>query len=172
MLSRSRGRNPLLLGACAHEALRSFTDVIDKRKEGVLPVELSGLHVIAIGKDVSKFVTENSDEKALCVKMKKIGQMVEQCVGPGVVVNFGDLKCYVSERASGEAVRYVVGELSKLLALNCGKFWVMGASATYDCYLKFVAKFPCIEREWDLQLLPITSLRPSTQLSYHKPRSR
>ncbi|XP_028792679.1 protein SMAX1-LIKE 8-like [Neltuma alba] len=171
VLSRGRGRNPLLLGACACDALRSFTDVIDKRKDGILPVELCGLHVISIGKDISKFVAENCDEKAMSLKLKKIGQMVEQCVGPGLVVNFGDLKCFVNEKASGEAVSYVVGELGKLLELNYGKFWLMGAAASYDCYLKFVGKFPSVERDWDLQLLPITSVRPSMAESYQKPRS-
>ncbi|KAI9102183.1 hypothetical protein K1719_023693 [Acacia pycnantha] len=171
VLSRSRGRNPLLLGACAYDALRSFTDVIDKRKDGILPVELCGLHVIAMGKDVSKFVTENGDDKAMSLKLKKIGQMVEQCVGPGLVVNFGDLKCFVNEKASGKAVSYIVGELGKLLELNYGKFWLMGAAASYDCYLKFLGKFPSIERDWDLQLLPITSVRPSMAESYQKPRS-
>ncbi|KAI9075363.1 hypothetical protein K1719_042675 [Acacia pycnantha] len=173
VLSRSRGRNPLLLGACAYDALRSFTDVIDKRKDGIFPVELCGLHVMAIGKYVSKFVTENGDEydKAMSLKLKKIGQMVEQCVGPGLVVNFGDLKCFVNEKASGKAVSYIVGGLGKFLELNYGKFWLMGAAASSDCYLKFVGKFPCIERDWDLQLLPITSFRPSMAESYQKPRS-
>ncbi|KAI9075369.1 hypothetical protein K1719_042681 [Acacia pycnantha] len=93
---------------------------------------------MAIGKDVSKFVTENGDDKAMSLKLKKIGQMVEQCVGPGLVVNFGDLKCFVNEKASGKAVSYIVGELGKFLELNYCKFWLMGAAASCDCYLKFV----------------------------------
>ncbi|KAF7816487.1 protein SMAX1-LIKE 8-like [Senna tora] len=171
VLSRSSGRNPLLLGACAYDALKSFTEAVDKRKDGVLPVELCGLHVICIGKDVSKFITENLDPEAMSSKLKKISQMVEQCVGPGLLVNLGDLKCFVEENGSGEAMSFIVAELGKLLALNYDKFWLMASAGSYDSYLKFVGKFPSIEKDWDLQLLPITSVRPCMAESYQKPRS-
>ncbi|KAL9332621.1 hypothetical protein ACSQ67_002231 [Phaseolus vulgaris] len=134
LLVRSRGRNPLLLGACAGDALRSFVEAVEKRREG------------------------------------EIGSLAEQCVGPGVVVSFGDLKGFVSdEEGGGEGLRGVVGELAKLLQVHYDKFWLMGAAASYESYLKFVGKFPCIEKEWDLQLLPITSVKPSE--SYQRPRS-
>lgn len=171
VLCRSRGRNPLLLGVCAYDALRSFTEAVDKRRDGVLPVELTGLHVICIGKDVSKFVFENGDNETMSSRFKEIAQMVEQCVGPGLVVNFGDLKSFVDENASGEAVSYIVSQLAKLLELNYGKFWLMGAAASYESYLKFVGKFPSIEKDWDLQPLPITSIRPQGE-SYQRPKSR
>uniref|UniRef100_I1MZ18 Clp R domain-containing protein n=1 Tax=Glycine max TaxID=3847 RepID=I1MZ18_SOYBN len=50
------------------------------------------------------------------------------------------------------------------------KLWLMGAAASYDNYLNFVGKFPSIEKDWDLQLLPITSVKPLSE-SYHRPRS-
>ncbi|KAI4306835.1 hypothetical protein L6164_030080 [Bauhinia variegata] len=172
VLTRSRGRNPLLLGTCAYDALRSFTEAVDKRKDGVLPVELAGLHVMCIGKDVSKFITDNSDNNNMDSRFKEIAQLVEQCIGPGLVVNFGDLKPFVNENnGPGEAVSYVVTQLTKLLELNYGKLWLMGAAASYESYLKFVGRFPSIEKEWDLQLLPITSIRPSMAESYQRPRS-
>ena len=81
-------------------------------------------------------------------------------MGPGVVVSFGDLKGFVSDDeeggGEGQSLRGVVGELAKLLQVHYDKFWLMGAAASYDNYLNFVGKFPSIEKDWDLQLLPIT----------------
>ena len=91
-------------------------------------------------------------------------------MGPGVVVSFGDLKGFVSDE-EGEGLKSVVGELAKLLQVHYDKFWLIGAAATYESYLKFVGKFPSIEKDWDLQLLPITSVKPPSE-SYHRPRSR
>ncbi|KAK7305882.1 hypothetical protein VNO77_43794 [Canavalia gladiata] len=168
VLVRSRGRNPLLLGACANDALRSFVEAVEKRREGVLPLELSGLRVVCIGKEV-----ESSDVEVVSSRVKEIGRMVEQCVGPGVVVSFGDLKGFVSENDDGDededGVKCMVTELGKLLQIHYDKFWLMGAAASYESYLKFLGRFPSIEKDWDLQLLPITSVRPSQ--SYHRPRS-
>ncbi|KAF8370272.1 hypothetical protein HHK36_031686 [Tetracentron sinense] len=47
---------------------------------------------------------------------------------------------------------------------------VNGAAASYEAYLKFLNKFPSIEKDWDLQLLPITSLRPLSGGVYSRPR--
>ncbi|XP_028784040.1 protein SMAX1-LIKE 6-like isoform X1 [Neltuma alba] len=167
LLCRSRGRNPLLLGVCADDALRSFTEDVNKQRDGILPVELSGLRVTCIGTDISKFVLENSDNETFSSRLKEIAQMIEQGVGPGLVANFGDLKSLVDENASNEAVNYVVAELAKLLELNYGKFWLMGAAASYESYLKFMGRFPSIEKDWDLQLLPITSTRPQDESPRH-----
>ncbi|CAJ1859809.1 unnamed protein product [Sphenostylis stenocarpa] len=166
ILVRSRGRNPLLLGACAGEALRSFAEAVEQRREGVLPVELSGLKVVCIADEVARGDAEGAGKR-----VREIGNLAEQCVGPGVVVSFGDLKSFVNdaEGGGGEGLRGVVGDLAKLSQVHYDKFWLMGAAASYESYLKFVGKFPCIEKEWDLQLLPITSVKPSE--SYQRPRS-
>lgn len=140
-------------------------EAVEKRREGVLPVELSGLKVVCIAEEVAR-----GDVEGVGTRVREIGSLAEQCVGPGVVVSFGDLKGFVSdEEGGGEGLRGVVGELAKLLQVHYDKFWLMGAAASYESYLKFVGKFPCIEKEWDLQLLPITSVKPSE--SYQRPRS-
>ncbi|KAK7320596.1 hypothetical protein VNO77_30218 [Canavalia gladiata] len=161
VLSRSRGRNPLLLGAGARDALRSFTEIVEQGNDSVLPRELCGLRVVCIGREVSKFVSESYGEEDMRWRFEEIGETVEQCVGPGVVVNFGDLEVFVNDDGSSEgvAVRYVVGELGKLLKLYYGKLWFMAAAATYQRFLNFVANFPSIQKEWDFHLLPIISLR-------------
>ncbi|KAG4995408.1 hypothetical protein AAZX31_11G234800 [Glycine max] len=164
VLVRSRGKNPLLLGACANDALRGFAEAVEKRREGALPVELLGLRVVCIAEEVA-----GGDAEVVGRRVREIGNLAEQCVGPGVVVSFGDLKGFVSDE-EGEGLKSVVGELAKLLQVHYDKFWLIGAAATYESYLKFVGKFPSIEKDWDLQLLPITSVKPPSE-SYHRPRS-
>jgi len=170
-MNRNKGRNPLLVGVCAYSALQSFTEAIEKRKDNVLPVELSGLNVICFENDVSEFVTENTDKGSVSLRFGEAGSILQQSLGPGLVVNFGDLKAFVSDEASGEAVSHVVDQLTRLLELHAGKVWLIGAAASYESYLKFVHKFPSIEKDWDLQLLPITSLRPPSMAESY-PRSR
>ena len=139
----------------AGDALRGFAEAVEKRREGALPVELSGLRVVCIAEEVA-----SGDAEVVGRRVREIGNLAEQCVGPGVVVSFGDLKGFVSDDeeggGEGQSLRGVVGELAKLLQVHYDKFWLMGAAASYDNYLNLVGKFPSIEKDWDLQLLPIT----------------
>ncbi|CAK7325867.1 unnamed protein product [Dovyalis caffra] len=166
VLARNKGRNPLLVGLCAHDTLAIFSDMVEKRKENVLPVELCGLCVICIESDVNEFISsEDFDKKCVDLKFEELGQFVEKNLGPGLLVNFGDLKAFVSNdndnNGLGDAVSYVIEKLTKLLQLYGGRVWLIGA-ASYENYCKFVGRFPSTEKDWDLQLLPITSLRTSS----------
>ncbi|MCI37656.1 chaperone protein clpB, partial [Trifolium medium] len=67
ILVRSKGKNPLLLGACANDALRNFTDAVEKRREGVLPLELAGLRVFCIGKELM-----SGDSEVVGLRLKQI----------------------------------------------------------------------------------------------------
>ncbi|KAK7387462.1 hypothetical protein VNO78_28285 [Psophocarpus tetragonolobus] len=169
VLVRSRGRNPLLLGACSNDALRSFSEGVEKGREGVVPVELSGLRLVSIADEVA-----SGDGESVGRRVRDIGSLAEQCVGPGVMVSLGDLKGFVrDEEEEGDAftlsLRSAVAELAKLLHLHFDKFWLLAAASTYESYLKFLSKFPSVDKHLDLQLLPITSVKPSQ--SYHRPRS-
>ncbi|WJX38460.1 hypothetical protein P8452_26122 [Trifolium repens] len=165
ILVRSKGKNPLLLGACANDALRNFTDAVEKRKEGVLPLELVGLRVFCIGKELM-----SGDSEVVGLRLKQIAVIAEECVGPGVVVSFGELNGFVNDDDGGGGFgEGVVRELGKLLNIHYDKFWLVGSSASYESYLKFLGRFPSVEKDWDLQILPITSVK-STE-SYQKPRS-
>ncbi|KAG6760095.1 hypothetical protein POTOM_036596 [Populus tomentosa] len=174
VLARNKGRNPLLVGLSAYHTLASFSEMVEKRKENVLPVELCGLSVICVESDVNKFITsENFDKKCVDLRFEELGQFVEKSLGPGLLANFGDLKAFVSNddhnNGMDDAVSYVIEKLTKLLQLYGGRVWLIGA-ASYENYSKFVGRFPSTEKDWDLQLLPITSLRtPSVAESY--PRS-
>lgn len=170
ILGRRKGKNPLLVGVCAYDALHNFTEAIQKRNDAVLPVGLSGLTIISIEKEISKIIVEEDcDSNGFC----EVNQALERGgTGPGLVVNFGDLKNFVDDDSRDDKVSNVVGKITKLLEIHAGKVWLIGATASYESYLKFVSRFPSIEKDWDLQLLPITSLRSPSATAESYPRSR
>ncbi|KAL6126755.1 hypothetical protein ACLB2K_074800 [Fragaria x ananassa] len=155
-----RNRNPLLLGVCAYEALHMF--MASLTKEGILPVELSGVSSVSIEKELSQFTLTDSDKGCLSSRLAEVGELVDKCLGAGVVVNIGDLKMLVGEECLGESVRYVMAQLTRLVEVHRGSVWLVGATASYGSYLKFVSMFPSVEKDWDLQLLPITSVGPES----------
>ncbi|EEF28998.1 protein SMAX1-LIKE 7 isoform X2 [Ricinus communis] len=169
VLVRNKGRNPLLVGVCAYDTLASFNQLVEKRKDYVLPVELSGLRVICIESDVMKFASENFDKGCVDLRFEEVGRFVEQNLGPGLVVNLGDLKAFISSENDysnssnglNDLMSYIVEKLTRMLQLYGRKVWLIGTTASYEGYLKFVSRFPSVEKDWDLQLLPITSFRTS-----------
>lgn len=69
-----------------------------------------------------------------------------------------DLNWLLADAASAG---YMVAELTRLLDLHRGRLWLIGSAANYETYMKFLTRFPSVEKDWDLQLLPITSLTPA-----------
>ena len=63
--------------------------------------------------------------------------MAEQCSGPRIVVNFGELKALVGDDASSEATSCVVSKLTNLLKAH-PNLWLMGSFGSYETYLKFL----------------------------------
>lgn len=157
---RKTGRNPLLIGVYAVDALRSFTDCVQRCKSDVLPGEISGLRVICIEKEISEFVSGNGSREKMGLKFEEVFGMVQQCSGPGMVVNYGELSGFVSEEdddVDDNGMSFVVSQLTALLKLYSGRVWLIGAVGTYEMHEKFLARFPAVEKDWDLHLLPITS---------------
>ncbi|GAB4824534.1 hypothetical protein Ancab_007410 [Ancistrocladus abbreviatus] len=182
LVKKSR-RNPLLVGVCAKEALVSFKEYVKKGKDGghrmlsLLPNELVGLSFFCMEEEI-KDCMENGGgreaaKEAADLKIKELSFMLENdSVGPGVVVNFGELKVLVDDSVSVvDVVKGLVLKLSSLLELHRKKLWLIGAAEDYETYSKFVERFPSIERDWDLHPLPITSSRSSVEGLYSKSRS-
>ncbi|KAK7281139.1 hypothetical protein RIF29_08860 [Crotalaria pallida] len=171
ILVRSKGKNPILLGACAKDALKSFVEAVEKEKHAVLPLELCGLKVLSLESDVVEILNGKCEVESVEVLRKRFEEVelvIEKSVGPGVVVNFGDLKGFImnDDEKNDDLIGYVVGELGKLLKVHGDRLWLMGSVGSYESYLKFVGRFVSVEKDWDLQLLPITSVQ-----SYQRPRS-
>ncbi|XP_022745909.1 protein SMAX1-LIKE 8-like isoform X2 [Durio zibethinus] len=172
----ARRRNPLLVGVCAYDALACFTESLEKKKEGLLVKEISGLNIICIENYILKCINDGFKEGEVGLKFEEMGRVIEREMGgSGLVLNYGDLKIFVSDK-SGKSeddeedggVSYVVGHLTRLLRVYGGKVWLLGAVTSYQTYLKFLSRFPSVEKDWDLQILPITSLRTSLAESYPK----
>uniref|UniRef100_A0A803LXE4 Clp R domain-containing protein n=2 Tax=Chenopodium quinoa TaxID=63459 RepID=A0A803LXE4_CHEQI len=138
VMVKKKERNPLLVGVCGKDALSRFKDCVWKQKFDGFPVGIHGLKLVCLEKEIKEFVACVSCFEAkieeLDLKMKEVGSMVENCglTRPGVVVNLGELK-----------------------------IWLIGFAANYETYSNFVAKFPTVEKDWDLHPLPITSSRSS-----------
>ncbi|KAJ4971710.1 hypothetical protein NE237_004809 [Protea cynaroides] len=169
ILAKKNARNPLIVGVCAHDVVRRFSECVQRGKTAVLPAELSGLSFICIEEEVSEFFSVTRSEDSLGLRFDELGQSVGSCSGSGVVVNIGDLKGFIAD-SSVDFVNYVVSQLTKLLELHRGRLWLMAEAAIYETYLKFLRRFPSIVKDWDLQLLPITSLKPPMGL-YSRPHS-
>ncbi|PQM34567.1 protein SMAX1-LIKE 6 [Prunus yedoensis var. nudiflora] len=170
VLVRKSGRNPLLIGVCASEALKSFTEAVQKGKTGLLPAEITSFSVVCIDKEISEFVVDGGSEEKMGFKFKDVGQMAERCsgAGTGIIVNYGDLKALVGEGVVGESVSFVVMQLKSLLEIYSEKLWLIGAAASHEVYKKLLALFSTIEKDWDLHLLPITSSKASMEGIYSK----
>lgn len=170
VLVRKTKKSPLLMGVYAKAALRSFTEKVERGRSGVLPVEIAGLSIICIEKEIAEFFLEGGSEEKMGFKFKDLSRAAEQCSGPGIAVNFGGLEAFVGDGVPGAALNFVVSQLASLLEIHGGKFWLMGTAGTSDIYSKFLALFPNVEKDWDLQLLTMTSATTSFEGLY--PRSR
>ncbi|CAN6327544.1 unnamed protein product [Urochloa humidicola] len=126
----SRGRNPMLVGVGAASAAADFAAASPYR---ILPV--AGSTPINL--------TPNHQG--------------------GLILSIGDLKDLVAaDDPDPDRGRRVVSEVTRLLETHSRPghpLWVMGWTATYETYLAFLSKFPLLDKDWDLQLLPITILR-------------
>ncbi|EOY33704.1 Double Clp-N motif-containing P-loop nucleoside triphosphate hydrolases superfamily protein, putative [Theobroma cacao] len=162
VMVKKSGKSPLLVGVCAIEALRGFTESLARGKSGFLDGDLAGLNVISIENEVNELVIGGNEEK-LGIKLKETEGVLEKCngFGGGVVLNFGDLKGLILDGVLSDSVSALVLKLTGLMEVYRRKLWLIGAVASVEMYRKFSDKFPNIEKDWDLQLLPITSSKSS-----------
>ncbi|XP_040934323.1 protein SMAX1-LIKE 6 isoform X2 [Gossypium hirsutum] len=161
----ARRRNPLLVGACAYDALTNFT----AQSKDIF-------HIISIGDYITKCINDGFNKTEADSKFEEMGRVVERKTGGSglLVVDYGGLEAFVNGENENEeeegGVSYIVGQLTRLLQVHEGNFYVLGAATSYQTYLKFICRFPSVEKHWDLQILPITVIRSSLPRSYPKSR--
>ncbi|XP_062202902.1 protein DWARF 53-like [Phragmites australis] len=131
----SRGRNPMLVGVGAASAVADFATASPYR---ILPVGPTSVDHTNLG-------------------------MAAATATSGLIISIGDLKELVPDEADlQDREQRVVAEVTRVLETHrAGRVWVMGWSATYETYLTFLSKFPLVDKDWELQLLPITAVRPA-----------
>ncbi|CAL9060054.1 unnamed protein product [Musa banksii] len=166
---KSSGRNPMLVGVGAGEAARDFAQVVERQNWAVLPPELHGIKLVSIEKEVAELSTGGCDQLAVGIRLEEMGKKAES---PGAILNIGDLKRAVEGCAEcNDKESCLVSEVTRLLEVHHGRLWVMGWSATYETYMKFLSKHPMLDKDWGLQLLPITSVRTGMGRSLTRPSS-
>ncbi|XP_077217657.1 protein SMAX1-LIKE 6-like [Tasmannia lanceolata] len=149
VLCGKMGRNPLLIGVSARDAVRNFADCL-QRKEGfvgsVLPQEISRVKFICIEQEVMEIGGPRRGDSGF----SELGRLAEQW---GVIVSVGDLKGFFVDKG-----RFMVGELTRLLDVHRGRLWLIGTVMDHETYMKFLACYPSVEKDWDLQVLTFTSV--------------
>ncbi|KAJ0250768.1 Protein SMAX1-LIKE 6 [Hirschfeldia incana] len=169
VLCRKERRNPLLVGNCANEALKTFTDAISSgNHQTFLPPEVSGLSVISIEKEISELLADDRSrtEEEICVKLDDLVRVAEDNSSKssqGMMLNLGELKILTGETSSN-VLESLVTKLSDLLKHQSDKLWFIGCATSDESYKKLLDRFPTVDKDWDLHVLPITSSRPKSSL--------
>ncbi|GAB4838193.1 hypothetical protein Ancab_027722 [Ancistrocladus abbreviatus] len=177
ILSRTKKRNPILVGESEPEAvLKEVLSRIEKKEVGDGP--LKNVEVISIEKELS------SARLQLLTKIKELGCVIEgkkmsSCSEDGIILNLGDLKWLVDQppthgvsvsggaplQGVSETGRLAVSEVGNILrkfgdaSSNSGRLWLIG-TATCETYLRCQVYHPIMENEWDLQAVSIAARAP------------
>ncbi|KAL9267607.1 SMAX1-LIKE 7-like protein [Drosera capensis] len=167
VMIRKSGRNPVLVGVGGVDALSRFRECVEKGRNSELPSEIHGLRFISVENDIKELV-RNGDggEEAVEAKAKELEMMLERSGVAGVVVSIGGLEALVEGGVAKDALNRLVLKLSGLMRVRREKMWLMGSAAVYETYSRFLERFPPIEKDWDLQPLPITSSKSSLMGSF------
>ncbi|KAH0913532.1 hypothetical protein HID58_036853 [Brassica napus] len=166
VLCRKERRNPLLVGNCANEALKTFTGAINSGNQTFLPPEVSGLSIVSIEKEINDVLADGSRTDEELDDLVRVAEG-DGSKSSGMVLNLGELKVLTGETSSN-VLECLVLKLSDLLKHRSGKLWFIGCASSNETYTKLLERFPTVDKDWDLHVLPITSSRPLTQGVYPK----
>ncbi|ONK61851.1 uncharacterized protein A4U43_C08F34240 [Asparagus officinalis] len=114
----------------------------ERSGSGILPPELSNLKFVNLEREI--FDVKN--------RLEELGKIPEESK---IAVGIGDLK--ELDSLGDDLLNCLVKEITRALEMKKGRFWVMGWSATYETYMKFLSRYPTLDKDWDLQLQLITS---------------
>ncbi|KAL9235371.1 hypothetical protein vseg_010133 [Gypsophila vaccaria] len=141
VMARSRERNPVLVGACARDALAKFAEKISSQVYTGLPRELHGARLACVCLEVG------GEES-----FSKVRTTLENEPRVRFVINLGDLRSLVKDKGNEEGVNKV----SELVEEWGKRVCLISEVANYETYTEFIGRFSSVERLWDLQPLPIT----------------
>ncbi|CAN6831384.1 unnamed protein product [Brassica oleracea] len=160
VFTRDKGRNPLLVGESSQAVLTGFLNSLENRTEGLTSVNLST--------EISDQVNVKLDKTYTDARFRDLEKVAEKGSGPGLVLSYGDLRVFTDGEGNGSAASYIVSRVAELLRRSGRRVWLIGAAASNDVYEKMVKKFPNVEKDWDLQLLTITTTTLRSSLPHHK----
>ncbi|KAJ8750845.1 hypothetical protein K2173_016026 [Erythroxylum novogranatense] len=177
ILLRTKKRNPVLVGESEPEmVVKEVLKSIESKEvvEGVL----KNVQVIHLEKE---FV----DKPQIPTKIVELAGLIEARMGitdcGGVILDLGDLKWLVDQPVNfpagvaggiqqqrqqlmSDAGRATVAEMGKLLTRfgegsSGGRVWLIG-TATCETYLRCQVYHTSMEKDWDLQVVPIAARAP------------
>ncbi|KAL3532911.1 hypothetical protein ACH5RR_006432 [Cinchona calisaya] len=177
ILSRTKKRNPVLVGEAEPEAV--VKEMLRRIEKGELGSDgiLKNVQVISIEKE---FVSEKN---RIFEKIIDLGEIIESRLngtGGMMILDLGNLKWLVEQPGGNfggvqqpqqqqavsvsEGARAAVVEMGKLLNRfaeidSVSKIWLIG-TATCETYLRCQVYHPTMENDWDLQAVPIASRSP------------
>ncbi|KAL6523396.1 hypothetical protein OROGR_016999 [Orobanche gracilis] len=174
IMSRSKKRNPILVGDSEPEAVAKelFRKIVNKEFGNCS--KLKDVEIISMEKGLSL-----SDKNLIASKIEELGRVIESRIrNGGVILDLGDLKWLVDPSAGSrggpqqqqvlsDPGRAVVVEMAKLLsrfgggdgANDCNKLWLIG-TATCETYMRCQVYHSTMENDWDLQAVPVASRSP------------
>ncbi|XP_056845078.1 protein SMAX1-LIKE 8 [Raphanus sativus] len=158
VLARDKGRNPLLVGESSQAVLTGFLNSLDNRTDGLTAVSLSS--------EIFDQINVKFDKTYLDARFRELEKVAEQGSRPGLVLSYGDLRVFTD--GEGSAASYIVSRVSELLRRLGRRVWLIGATTSNEVYEKMVKKFPNVEKDWDMQLLTITTTTLGSCLPHHK----
>ncbi|XP_042384697.1 protein SMAX1-like [Zingiber officinale] len=170
ILSRSRKRNPVLVGDCNLDAV--LREVLHRMIPSIdASSPLRNAQVLPFAKNITAAVPA-LDHSQITSKIRELGSSIECMIssgGRGVIVDLGDLKWLIETPSSAgsiqppkpaipEAGRAAVAEMGRLWKRfeESRRLWLI-AVATSATYLRCQVYHPTMEMDWDLQAMPITS---------------
>ncbi|KAG7643754.1 ATPase AAA-type core [Arabidopsis suecica] len=162
VFTKDKGRNPLLVGVSAYGVLTSYLNSLEKNQTDgmILPTKLHGLTAVNIGSEISDQISVKFDKTYTDTRFHDLGKLAEQGSGPGLLLHYGDLRVFTNGEGNVPAANYIVNRISELLRRHGRRVWLIGATTSNEVYEKMMRRFPNVEKDWDLQLLTITSLKP------------
>ncbi|CAA7389434.1 unnamed protein product [Spirodela intermedia] len=148
VLVRKAHRNPLLVGIGAADATLDFERAVNQQNWVVFPPEARGVKFFSVEKDLLEYARGGRERPWLDSRFRELGLRVAAEAS----------SCGRRWRRRWlERVSHVASELTRLLDGHPGKLWLIGSAATYETYMKFLSQYPSVDKDWDLQLLPISS---------------
>ncbi|XP_074295019.1 protein SMAX1-LIKE 7-like [Silene latifolia] len=168
MVRKKGERNPVLIGVCANDALIRFKENVIK---GGVIKEFIRVKLVCLEKEIKEKDSLGLEVKIQEAKSKAESESKSKMEtetgeeGIKVVVNLGEISELISDN------EVVIKKVSGLVE-ECGnKVRLIMEARDYEMYSKLIGRFPNVDKDWDLQPLPITASSSSSSTTAFDPKS-